>query len=128
MRKMLLNLGLMLSLMGCVATSVPSIKGKEFSLNDANITLAFDKNENKFYGKAVNNYFGVYSLNGENIKLELQGSTMMMGAPEEMDEEVKYFNTLNKVTAYTLTDKVLTLKGDKTELNFKENKLLSVVC
>jgi heat shock protein HslJ len=122
MRKMLLNLGLMLSLMGCVATSAPSIKGKEFSLNDANITLAFDKNENKFYGKAVNNYFGVYSLNGENIKLELQGSTMMMGAPEEMDEEVKYFNTLNKVTAYTLTDKVLTLKGDKTELNFKENK------
>ena len=122
MKKMLLNLGLMMSLVGCVATSAPSIKGKEFSLNDANITLAFDDNENKFYGKAVNNYFGVYSLNGENIKLELQGSTMMMGAPEEMTKETKYFNDLNKVTTYTINDNSLILKGDNVELTFKENK------
>ncbi len=122
MKKVLFNLALMLSLMGCNANSTPSLKGKEFTLDSSKITLSFDSKENKFYGKAVNNYFGVYTQDKNNIKLELQGSTMMMGAPEEMDEEVKYFNTLNKVTAYTLTDKVLTLKGDKTELNFKENK------
>ena len=120
MKKMLLNLSLMLSLAGCTATSTPSIKGNEYSLNNANITLAFDKNENKFYGKAVNNYFGVYTLNGANIKLELQGSTMMMGSPDEMEAETKYFSELNKITSYSLKDNTLTLKGDKTELIFKE--------
>ena len=122
MKKMLLNLSLMLSLAGCTATSTPSIKGNEFSLNNANITLAFDKNENKFYGKAVNNYFGVYTLNGANIKLELQGSTMMMGTTEEMTKETKYFNDLNKVTTYTLNDNSLILKGDNIELTFTKSK------
>ena len=122
MKKMLLSLSLMLSFAGCTATSTPSIKGNEFSLNNANITLAFDKNENKFYGKAVNNYFGVYTLNGANIKLELQGSTMMMGTPEEMTKETKYFNDLNKVTTYTLNDNSLILKGDNIELTFTKSK------
>lgn len=122
MKKMLLNLSLMLSLAGCTATSTLSIKGNEYGLNNANITLAFDKNENKFYGKAVNNYFGVYTLNGANIKLELQGSTMMMGAPEEMTKETKYFNDLNKVTTYTLNDNSLILKGDNIELTFTKSK------
>ena len=122
MKKILLNLSLMLSLAGCTATSTPSIKGNEYGLNNANITLAFDKNENKFYGKAVNNYFGVYTLNGANIKLELQGSTMMMGTPEEMTKETKYFNDLNKVTTYTLNDNSLILKGDNIELTFTKSK------
>ena len=120
MKKMLLNLSLMLSLAGCTATSTPSIKGNEFSLNNANITLAFDKNENKFYGKAVNNYFGVYTLNGANIKLELQGSTMMMGTPEEMTKETKYFNDLNGVSSYSINGNTLTLKGKDIELVFNK--------
>ena len=123
MKKIFLNLILMLALIGCaVASSTASIKGKEYTLNNTDITLIFDKNDNKFYGKAVNNYFGVYTQKGSNIKLELQGSTMMMGEPQKMEQETKYFNNLNQVATYSINGNNLTLKGDNVELTFTENK------
>ena len=56
------------------------------------------------------------------LKLELQGSTMMMGPADEMAQEVKYFNDINKVTSCSINGNVLTLKGENVELNFTETK------
>ncbi len=118
MKKMFFYLILFLGLVGCGGTSVHTLKGKEFVLNNSNITISFDESENKFYGKAVNNYFGEYTKNGDNISLNLQGSTMMMGPEDEMMAETKYFNDLNQITTYKIEGNTLTLKGDKVDLIF----------
>lgn len=122
MKKLILSLLFVMIVSGCSANSKASLGGKTFSLDGTNITLGFDKSENKFYGKAVNNYFGVYTKDDAMLKLELQGSTMMMGSADEMAQEVKYFNDINKVTSYSINGNVLTLKGGNVELNFTETK------
>jgi heat shock protein HslJ len=119
MKKVFLSLAMMLSLLGCEETSTLNLKGKEFRLKDSNYTLLFDKEENKFYGKAVNNYFGVYVLDKNNIKLELQGSTMMMAPLDDMEKENKYFEDLKKISTYKLEQNTLSLKGNGVELVFE---------
>ena len=118
MKKMFLNLFLMLSISGCALNTSTTLKGKEYTLQDTNYTLIFDKEENKFYGKAVNSYFGIYTLDKNNIKLELQGSTMMMAHPAEMEKETKYFNNLNQITTYSINDNNLILQGNNVELKY----------
>ena len=59
-----------------------SFVGKEYKLqnteNDAVITIAFSNNDNKFFGKAINNFFGNYDVKNNQIKFNYVGSTMMM--------------------------------------------------
>ena len=107
---------------GCSNGGVTNLKGRTFVLDGQDISITFDAAENKFYGKAVNNYFGVQSIDKHNIKMELQGSTMMMGPSDKMVAETKYFNDLNGVTSYTVHGNVLTLKGDGIEIRYLENK------
>ena len=123
MKKIFLNLMLLLGFVGCGGTSIHTLKGKEFVLNNSNTTISFDEVENRFYGKAVNNYFGEYIQNGDNISLNLQGSTMMLGPKDEMKAETKYFNDLNQITTHKIEGNTLTLKGNKVDLIFTRKYL-----
>lgn len=114
-----------LMLFTMTACQSESIQGNEYQLMDTNskmpITLAFSKDENRFFGKAVNNYFGSYTLEKDSITFSQVGATMMMGAPDEMAAEQKYFQDLSQVTGYRLDKNTLTLilKDDK-KLIFKK--------
>ncbi len=107
------------------SSSESSFKGKEYKMNDATnnaeITLAFDAKENRFFGKVINNYFGRYELDGNNIKFGPAGATMMAGPENLMKVESQYLMTLPKVNAFVLEDKSLTLKTtDGQSLVFEE--------
>ena len=122
MKKLFYTFIASLVISGCSNADVANFKGRTFVLEGKEISITFDAAENKFYGKAVNNYFGVYSIDKNNIKMELQGSTMMMGPSDKMVAETKYFNDLNGVTSYTLQGDVLTLKSNGVDLRYLENK------
>ena len=102
-----------------------SFKGKEYKMNDAvnkaEITLGFDKTENRFFGKVVNNYFGQYEIDGNTIKFGPAGATMMAGPENLMKAESQYLMTLPNVNAFVLEGQKLTLKtSDGKELIFEE--------
>lgn len=121
MKKLLLALAAALALSACSEDAPVSLKGKNFTLvNDKNITLSFDKEENRFAGKALNNYFGTYLIENQNITLNLAGSTMMADPKEEMEKEQTYFKDLGKIKTYTFKNKTLELKGDNVTLKFIE--------
>ena len=92
----------------------PTLKGQEFILRqpDLEITLSFDAHENRYFGKAVNNYFGTYQMNGNTISFGPTASTMMMGPEEDMTLEADYFEDLSKVQSYALTPSTLTLTSE----------------
>ena len=119
MKKLLLAIFSIIMLSACQET--PSLQGKTFALDtNKNFTIAFDSKEDAFYGKAVNNYFGTYKLDKNNISLNLGGSTMMMGPREEMEQEQEYFQKLSKVKTYSLKNKTLELNGDNIIIKFQE--------
>ena len=122
MKKLFYTFIAALVISGCSNGDVTNLKCRTFVLDGQDISITFDAAENKFYGKAVNNYFGVYSIDKHNIKMELQGSTMMMGPSDKMVAETKYFNDLNGVTSYTVQGDVLTLKSNGVDLRYLENK------
>ena len=102
-----------------------SFKGKEYKMNDAvnkaEITLGFDKTENRFFGIVVNNYFGQYEIDGNTIKFGPAGATMMAGPENLMKAESQYLMTLPNVNAFVLEGQKLTLKtSDGKELIFEE--------
>ncbi len=103
----------LLMVMFLAACSKPTFKGYEYVLSptadNMAITLAFSEKDNRFYGKAVNNYFGTYEATGNQIKLNQVGATMMMGAPEEMAAERNYLTQLSEVRTYRIADNYLTL-------------------
>ena len=119
MKKLLLAMFSIMMLSAC--QEAPTLKGKTFALDtNKNFTISFDAKEDAFYGKAVNNYFGTYKLDKNNIALNLGGSTMMMGPMEEMQQEQTYFQNLSKVKTYTLQNKTLELKGDGVTIKYQE--------
>lgn len=121
MKNFLLAICTLLMLSACKENVETSLKGKTFTLeNNKNITISFDAKENRFYGKAVNNYFGEYKIENNNITLSQVGSTMMMGPETEMEKEQKYFNELTKVKTYKLKNKTLELKGDNITIKYLE--------
>ena len=120
MKKIYYLLAIIFSITACLNTQNSNLKGKTFTLDNSNIILTFDKDENKFYGKALNNYFGNYKLENNNLTFEITGSTMMMGAPKEMEDETKYFQDLSKINSYNIKNKTLTLKGNNVELIYQE--------
>lgn len=113
-----------LALAGCDGKAV-SLNGSTYVLKNGSmpVTLGFDANEKRYFGKAVNNYFGPYEINGSNITFKAGGATMMMGAPEEMEAERAYLIDLSNVTSYQARgdNLTLTLKNGK-ELKFEKQK------
>ena len=122
MQKLLSILVATLAFTAC-SKSENTIVGKTYTLlPEKAITLAFDAKENRFYGKAVNNYFGKYKMENNNITLMVQGSTMMAAPEPEMKKEMDYFQNLGKVKTYTLNGQSLELKGDVIILQFEQTK------
>lgn len=122
MKKLLLTILLLCGVSAC-SKSDETIIGKTFALlPEKVITITFDAKENRFYGQAVNNYFGEYKLNKNTITLELQGATMMAASESEMKKETDYFQNLGKIKSYSLKDKTLELTGDGVKLQYEEAK------
>lgn len=85
----------------------------QYQLNNTPITIAFDKNENRYYGKVVNNYFGTYTTQSNEITFHPAGATMMMGPENEMKAEQEWFGLLSQITHFTKENNALifTLKN-----------------
>ena len=90
------------------------LKGANFvsAQPGVDITLSFDPNEMRVYGRVVNLYNGGYTADGNEIKFDGFASTMMMGAPEAMETETEYFQFMPTVETYELSDGKLTLIGE----------------
>ena len=88
----------------------------QYQLNNTPITIAFDKDENRYYGKVVNNYFGTYTIQNNKITFHPVGATMMMGPENEMKAEQDWFHLLFQITHFTKEDNtlILTLKNGQT--------------
>ncbi len=129
MKKILFILSCFLFITAC-QKKVPSIHGNEYILTETpdnvEITLAFAPNENRFFGKAVNRYFGTYQINGNQLILGPIGSTMMMGPEKDMNAEQQYFQDLARVKTFQVTEDTLTIiLSDNKKLIFqkKENSV-----
>jgi len=57
----------------------------------------------------VNNYFGEYTLEGQELVFGMIGATEMAGSPVLMDREARYFSDLHEVRSYAIREGVLTL-------------------
>lgn len=125
MKKILSALIAAAALTACNETE-QTIVGKTYTLlPEKAITIAFDEKEPRFYGKAVNNYFGEYKIDKNNITLTLQGSTMMAAPEEEMKREMDYFQNIGKIKTFTLKGQSLELKGDGVTLTYEQDKNIS---
>lgn len=127
MKKLMTALFSLLMVAACSKAETASIKGKSFQLSEKpaglEITLAFDANEMRFHGKAINNYFGSYQLTSapDGISFGAAGATMMAGPVPQMEAEHKYLADLSKITSYKLEGKKLTLSnGSDINLVFEE--------
>ena len=112
MKKYILALFAVFVLEAC--SSKVGFVGKTYILQNAmepaKVMIGFDANEPKFYGSVVNRYFGGYSINGSNISLQPEGTTMMMGPEAEMKAEAEWLQYLLQITEYTLKGNELILK------------------
>lgn len=124
MKKSLLALAAFVMLVSCSSKPEQSFKGKEYQLlqaqNNAVVTLGFAAEEPRFFGKIVNNYFGEYKLNGNKIKFNPAGSTMMMGPEPEMEAEQNFLGILPHIVSWHFVNQTLVLTTDNgQELAFK---------
>lgn len=126
MSKILSLLAAVLMFGACSSQEQNSFVGKEYKLtqapNNAEISLGFDGKENRYFGKsAVNNYFGAYTLEGENLSFGPAGATMMAGPEPLMKAEQEYLQFLADVKSYKLEGKKLILNAsDGKSLTFEE--------
>lgn len=126
MKKILSIITAILLLIGCQKEE-PTIRGNEYILintpDNVEITLAFAPNENRFFGKAVNRYFGTYKIDGQRLILGAIGSTMMMGPEKAMEAEQEYFQDLARVSTFQVTENDLTITlSNNKKLIFKKKK------
>ncbi len=123
--KKVLAMFLLFGLWACSSQPEYSFKGKEYKLlqaqNDALITLGFAPEENRYFGKIVNNYFGTYEQDGEKITFPPAASTMMMGPQDMMEAEANFLQILPRIKSWKVEDNTLVLITDNgQELGFEE--------
>ncbi len=115
MKKLFAFFFVLAALTGCTKAEA-DLTGKNYKLVDADskveITLGFAKDENRYYGKAVNNYFGTYKVQGAEISFSPAGSTMMAAPEDMMMAEAAYFQFLPQVQVFKLEGKLLTLTAE----------------
>ena len=132
MKKILIAVLMCLTILGCkeettIKKSSPSVKGVEYVLmntpNDATITLTFSGEDNRYFGKVLNNYFGTYDMKEDgNLTLSGAASTMMAGPRDLMQLEQDYFIKLSKVIGYEVSGNTLTLHlSDGQTLVYKKH-------
>jgi len=76
---------------------------------DSEATLELEADQIK--GNAgCNNFFGTYTLDGNNLTIKVGGATMMFCEPEElMTQEQDYLAALGTAASYEITDNQLTI-------------------
>ena len=104
----------------------PSIQGREYTFTtDSGLTilLGFDAHTDRYFGKAVNQYFGKYQISRNKIIFTPPASTMKMGPEEYMADEEKYFDMLSQVKSYRVTGTDLTFNlSNGSTLHLTEQK------
>ncbi len=128
MKKIVCTLAATLLLVACNQEDSATIRGNTYALSDTpegmEIILSFAPNEDRFFGQAVNRYFGTYKIEGNKLILGPVGSTMMMGPEHEMTAEKDYFDALAQVNTFTVTPDTLTLTlSDNKTLTFHKTAL-----
>ncbi len=105
------SLSILATLLITTACTSQGIGNKTYLLqqSDLPITLTFNQDDNRFSGKAVNNYFGTYAIKNNEITLNRLGATLMMAPPHEMAQEEAYFKHLNSATTYKIAQNTLTI-------------------
>ena len=111
MKKVLSLILLPILLTACQSKCV-QVKGMAYQgkLQETPVLLAFDKTNNHYFGKVVNNYFGTYTQDENSISFLPGGSTMMMGPAQDMIQEQEWFQILGQVTNIETTENKLILK------------------
>ncbi|MDR1026351.1 MAG: META domain-containing protein [Lactobacillus sp.] len=108
----------------CNKTTDESFVGNKYvatSSNGTEITLAFDAEQPRAFGKVVNNYNMPYTLEGDSLKFGLSMSTMMMGPENAMKAETEYHRFMAMVTSFRLADNTLILiSSDGREMVFEK--------
>lgn len=127
MKKILAALAVVMSIAACSSQPEQSFKGKDYEMlqaqNGVQVILSFAQDENRFYGRVVNNYFGNYEASNGKIKFGDVASTMMMGPADEMEAEHNFLQILPKITAYRFSsDNLVLITDNGQELAFKETK------
>ena len=121
--KKLCALVLAVLLAACTKNPAEQIKGNDYVLIGApegmEISIGFDSKAPKFYGQAVNRYFGNYEINDNKIKFSAIASTMMAAPEPMMKAETEYFKNIGNVENITIEGNKLILSGDNTKLEFE---------
>ena len=98
-----------------------TLTGADIPIVDGHpITLTFDEPEGMAGGtSACNQYFGAYTLSGNELTFGDMGQTMMACMPEEvMESETAYLEALALVELFTIEDGQLNLTGVDVDLLF----------
>ncbi|MDR2902101.1 MAG: META domain-containing protein [Lactobacillales bacterium] len=123
MKKLIFTSLCALGLAACSTGCPTDLSGRTYVLENSNITLAFSKTGNRFYGRGINHYYGSYQrLNDNRISMSAVGATLMAGHKNQLRGESEYFTWLPQAEFYSLCEKdrlVLTLK-DGRNLYFNE--------
>ena len=113
---------LLAGLMGCEKKPLTPV-GQEYSLVDAEIqmqiTLGFNP-DGRFYGKAVNDYWGRYHIHDNVISFSGITNTMRAGTKPQMRAERIYFENLTNGHTFEIKEGSLKIFFDeKGVLEFK---------
>lgn len=79
------------------------------------VTLGFNENGRIFGYSGMNRYFGKAQINGNNINIEVIGTTRMSGTDAQLITETVYLDLLKTMKEIELKDNKLILMNDKGE-------------
>ena len=107
---------------GCKEKELTPV-GQEYQLIDSetpmSITLGFNP-DGRFYGKAINSYWGQYHIRDNIISFSGITSTMKSGTKPQMQAERKFFDSLTNGHSFKITEDNLKIFFDESGvLNFK---------
>lgn len=99
------------------------LKGQNYitTINGVDVTLSFDANDLRAYGKVVNRYNTSYAADtAGRIGFGPMASTMMMGLPDGMQAESEYYKFMETAQLYKLEGGTLRIKNaEGKEIEFK---------
>ena len=126
MRYLFFTLFVLLS--GCKEKELTPV-GQEYQLLDSevpvSITLGFNP-DGRFYGKAINSYWGQYHIRENIISFSGITNTMNSGTKPQMQAEKKFFDSLTNGHSFEITEDNLKIFFDESGvLEFEVKKELS---
>ena len=127
MNKIILSIAAAAALAACAGGGASNpLKGHEFATmqDGTRITLNFDKENPRLFGKVVNNYNAQYEVAGDNLIVSKIASTMMMPIGNAAKTEHEYFKFLGgeEPKAFSLSGGTLTI-SDHSGKSIKFDKI-----